>query len=120
MKTRPDAVLTAWHRSSSRWDFAVNVDGDGWSLHRNTIAGRQWDVRVDGDVPLSVKAVSAEIMRRAAGATIDMQHSCTTAHLFEVERRLLAIMADYPLMAWSAIVHASLHIHLEERDSVGA
>ena len=112
-RVRPDAVLSAWHRMSSRWDFAAHVDGDGWSLHRNTIVGEQWDVRADGDVPLSVHAVAAEIMRRAAGATIDMQHPCTTAHLLEIERRLAAIMADYPLMAWSAIVHTPLHIQPE-------
>ena len=112
-RVRPDAVLTAWHRSSSRWDFACEVSGDGWSLHRQVIAGEQWDVRFDVEVPLSARAVASEALRRAAGATIDMQHPCTTAHLLELERRLAAIMADYPLMAWSAIVHTPLHIQPE-------
>jgi hypothetical protein len=111
--SRSNAVLTAWHRSSSRWDFAAHVDGDGWSLHRQMIAGEQWDVRSDPDVPLHARAVASEVLRRAAGATVDMQHPCTTAHLLELERRLAAIMAEYPLMAWSAIVHTPLHIQPE-------
>lgn len=111
--SRSEAVLTAWHRSSSRWDFACEISGDGWSLHRQVIAGEQWDVRFDVAVPLHARAVASEVLRRAAGATVDMQHPCTAASLLELERRLAAIMNDYPLMTWSAIVHIPLHIQPE-------
>jgi hypothetical protein len=111
--SRFDAVLSAWHRLSLRWDFACEITGTGWSLHRNSIAGLQWDVRADGDVPLWARAVTAEVLRRAAAATVDMQRPCTTASALEIERRLAAIMADYQLMTWSAIVRAPLHIQPE-------